>query len=187
MTINEDGMSVWATGTRMTINDEGVTVWSAYTTGASSTALKVIDPADNRNLFEVSGASAGHIFMPGDVQLRSWSDNIAYFGARDSGTDEAIGLSIRTQYLDDAGDPTVRYAMFLSQTGDVAIGGYNINPTADLDIIGDRIRLRTNTPPATAAAAGYTGEIRWGAGKIYLCVSGDGSTGSWVRFSGLSW
>lgn len=63
------------------------------------------------------------------------------------------------------------------------IGVATISPTALFDINSDILRLRTAKTPATAGAAGNTGDIGADANYIYRCVS----TNSWKRAALSVW
>ncbi|MBT9169332.1 MAG: hypothetical protein DDT19_02690 [Syntrophomonadaceae bacterium] len=56
-------------------------------------------------------------------------------------------------------------------------------PTTLLDINSDTLRLRTARTPATAGAAGNTGDICWDANFLYVCVA----TNVWRRASLAAW
>lgn len=46
-------------------------------------------------------------------------------------------------------------------------------PTVKMDINGDALRLRTSSTPASAAAAGDPGTIRWDGSFVHVCVAPD--------------
>lgn len=56
---------------------------------------------------------------------------------------------------------------------DGKIGFATMTPTAIVDINSDILRLRTAKTPATAGAAGNTGDICWDVGNIYVCVAAN--------------
>jgi len=58
-----------------------------------------------------------------------------------------------------------------------------ISPSAALDINSDKIRLRTAKTPASAGAAGNTGDICWDADYIYVCTA----TNTWKRTAIATW
>lgn len=66
-------------------------------------------------------------------------------------------------------------------TGNVGIG--TTIPTALLDVNSDILRLRTAKTPATAGAAGNTGDICWDANYVYVCVA----TNTWKRAAISAW
>jgi len=72
-------------------------------------------------------------------------------------------------------------AMIVTDTGNVGIG--TDIPTAVLDINSDKFRLRTAKTPATAGAAGTTGDICWDSDYIYVCVA----TNTWKRTAISTW
>ena len=57
------------------------------------------------------------------------------------------------------------------------------SPTALLDINSDILRLRTSKTPASASAAGNTGDFCWDANYLYICVA----TNTWRRVAHNSW
>ncbi len=56
-------------------------------------------------------------------------------------------------------------------------------PTAMLDVNSDILRLRTAKTPATADAAGNTGDICWDSGFLYICVGPS----TWKRTAIATW
>jgi len=56
-------------------------------------------------------------------------------------------------------------------------------PTAQLDISSDTIRLRNNRTPASATASGNRGDICWDTNYIYVCVN----TNTWKRTAISTW
>jgi hypothetical protein len=56
-------------------------------------------------------------------------------------------------------------------------------PTKALDINSDSFRLRTAKTPASATAAGETGEICWDANYLYICIA----TNTWRRIAHATW
>ena len=77
---------------------------------------------------------------------------------------------------------------FLIDEGTGNVGFGTGIPTSKLDINSDSIRLRATTTPASATAAGETGQICWDADYIYVCVSG-GTAGNaqWKRTALTTW
>jgi hypothetical protein len=57
------------------------------------------------------------------------------------------------------------------------------SPTKALDINSDSFRLRTAKTPASATAAGETGEICWDANYLYICIA----TNTWRRIAHATW
>jgi hypothetical protein len=55
--------------------------------------------------------------------------------------------------------------------------GADFSPTAMLDIVSDKFRLRTAKTPASSGAAGNQGDICWDANFIYVCYA----TNTWKR------
>lgn len=81
-------------------------------------------------------------------------------------------------YLFDVAS-TYKYRM---QVGRFLING-DETPTAPLDIIGDKIRLRNSSTPASATAAGNVGDITWDSSYIYVCVASN----TWKRSALSTW
>ena len=65
--------------------------------------------------------------------------------------------------------------------GNVGIG--TTTPTAKLDIDSDIFRVRTAKTPASAGAAGNTGDRAWDADYFYICVA----TNTWERTAHATW
>jgi hypothetical protein len=82
-------------------------------------------------------------------------------------------------------DPRQRVA--IDASGNLVLGdhAWNSNPngTAQLDIDGDTLRLRSARTPASAAAAGNQGDICWDADYIYICTATD----TWKRAALATW
>ena len=68
-----------------------------------------------------------------------------------------------------------------ASNGYVGIG--NITATATLDVDSDIFRTRTAKTPASAGAAGNTGDRAWDANFFYLCIA----TNSWRRTAHNVW
>ena len=64
-----------------------------------------------------------------------------------------------------------------------AMGFGTSTPTAQVDLSGDTIRVRTSKTPASAAAAGNAGDICWDASYIYVCTA----TNTWKRSAIATW
>ena len=67
-------------------------------------------------------------------------------------------------------------------TGCVGLGNIT-NPTAILDINSDIFRTRTAKTPASAGAAGNTGDRAWDTNFFYICIA----TNSWRRVAHNVW
>jgi hypothetical protein len=52
-----------------------------------------------------------------------------------------------------------------------------------LDLLGDRVRVRSSKTPASASADGLPGEICWDSDYVYVCVSTD----TWKRAAISTW
>lgn len=79
-------------------------------------------------------------------------------------------------------------AMTVLKNGKVGIG--TISPTELLDVNSNGIRIRTAQTPAASSANGYTGQIVWDVGYIYVCTNGDGpggGTDTWKRSAMSVW
>lgn len=57
------------------------------------------------------------------------------------------------------------------------------SPTADLDIFGQTLRVRTAKTPATATEACSAGTIVWDTGFVYVCTA----TNTWKRAALVTW
>jgi len=89
----------------------------------------------------------------------------------------AAGLANNIIIADGAGNQRLN----IDASGNVGIG--TTTPTEKLDIVSDKIRLRTPNTPASATSAGAVGEICWDANYIYVCVS----TNTWKRTAISTW
>ena len=63
------------------------------------------------------------------------------------------------------------------------IGINTDTPGTTLDINGSAIRIRNNSTPSSASDLGMTGEIRWDANYIYICIATD----TWRRIAHGTW
>lgn len=66
---------------------------------------------------------------------------------------------------------------------DGKVGISTTTPTAKLDVNSDIFRVRTAKTPATAGAAGNTGDRAWDADYFYICVA----TNTWERTAHATW
>lgn len=85
-------------------------------------------------------------------------------------------------------DPSGNQDVLISTIGPTHFNGGNIGigttlPTAKLDINSDIFRVRTAKTPATAGAAGNTGDRAWDADYFYICVA----TNTWERTAHATW
>jgi hypothetical protein len=114
-----------------------------------------------------------------------WQDHLVLEGS-DTGSDWNILVD---SGLTGAQDNALRFkyntgteALCLQTNGNVGIG--TKSPTGSLDINDDEIRIRQSYTPPSMYSTGYTGEICWDSGYIYVCINGDGpggSTDTWGR------
>ena len=63
------------------------------------------------------------------------------------------------------------------------IGINTDTPGTTLDINGSAIRIRNNSTPSSASDLGMTGEIRWDANYVYICIATD----TWRRIAHSTW
>lgn len=66
-------------------------------------------------------------------------------------------------------------------SGNIGVGF--INPTAQLDLSGNTIRLRTHRTPASGSAAGNQGEICFDTVYLYVCIAAN----TWTRVALSPW
>lgn len=131
--------------------------------------------ADDTNI--VGGSTPDIIFM-GTVQS---GDAILYTtGKIYSNFDSDVYSGARLTLAYPTGANTWGDGLSLID-GDIGIG--TIAPSAKLDINSDILRLRTAKTPASAGAAGDTGDICWDATYLYICVAAN----TWERVQHDSW
>lgn len=87
------------------------------------------------------------------------------------------GTQASAPYAIFSTDPNARTYL----NGNVGLG--TTVPTARLDNAGDTYRQRTSRTPASASAAGNTGDICWDANYLYTCVA----TNTWKRSALSTW
>lgn len=120
--------------------------------------------SDNGIRYEGAGDSIAHLFTT------YGTGDIAWFGKSSE-----QGQEVNVEFA-------------ISNNGNVGIG--TTNPTGELDVNGNDIRIRSSQTPASSSADGYTGEIAWDASYIYICTSGDGPGGgidTWKRAVLSTW
>lgn len=71
----------------------------------------------------------------------------------------------------------------LRLTADGRLGLGTGVPSCSLDVNSDTLRLRTARTPATATAAGNTGDICWNATHLFVCTATD----TWRRVAIAAW
>lgn len=89
-----------------------------------------------------------------------------------AGTSPLIGKYV--QYLNRGNQAVVAWEVdWDTGTGQpwFSMGANQGAPTAAIDTAGYNIRIRASNTPATSAAAGNPGEIRWDANYLYVCVA----------------
>lgn len=86
------------------------------------------------------------------------------------------GAAITSAKAGSAGDLPIGFFISGVLAAEILAGG---NPTWS----GDTMRLKTSRTPASASAAGNTGEICWDGSYIYVCVA----TNTWRRAALASW
>lgn len=65
----------------------------------------------------------------------------------------------------------------------LGLGDNNNTPTGVLDVLDDKVRIRTARTPASATASGNQGEIAWDATYLYVCTA----TNTWRRVAHATW
>lgn len=71
----------------------------------------------------------------------------------------------------------------LAVLGDGKVGIGTREPSAQLDVNSDIVRVRTAKTPASASDTGNAGDICWDASYVYVCVA----TNSWKRVAIAAW
>ena len=165
----------------------GQSAGQSNTTGYYNTFIGLSAGQSNttghRNTF--IGQSAGQYQADGTTALES-AQNSIYLGCNAKGYNKsddnsivigfnAVGIGANTVVLGNDSITTT------ALKGDV---GIETNaPTAKLDVNSDILRLRTAKTPASAGAAGNTGDSCWDADYEYRCVA----TNSWTRAAHAAW
>lgn len=128
-----------------------------------------------------SGDSIGLIRFNGgdDTDCVSTAAQIECIIDGTPGSNDMPGSLIFSTTSDGSAVSTER--MRITSAGNVGVG--TNSPTERLDINSDAIRIRTAQTPASAIAAGNTGDICWDSNFIYVCVA----TNTWKRSSLASW
>lgn len=172
---------------------------------AGSVPANALSTDDSGNLVISGGINSGDIVVeknpdiPGDYAsiVVDGKGNGSYLFLVNGDADFA---TTATQfYASDTGVDVLAPAINLYSEGifKVAVGGStgfsintalncaigNLSATAKLDVQGNTIRLRTARTPASATAAGNTGDICWDSNYIYVCVSSN----TWKRTALSTW
>ncbi len=139
-----------------------------------------------------SPAFASFITGVGNSAILSWTNTggnfngyaalgARHFNAGTNGSDSRIYMGTSAASKIELRDwNEIIYATML-KSGLFGLGA--ITPTAPLDVSGDIIRQRTSKTPASAAAAGNTGDWCWDGTYEYRCVS----TNTWQRVARSTW
>ena len=125
--------------------------------------------------------------------LRSTNKNIV-FKTNDAGTTREglrIGGTVPEVVINEGSESLIDFRvessaqthMLFVDGGSDRIGIGTNQPEAALDIASHSIRIQNPRTPISATAAGNTGEIRWDADYIYICVA----TNTWKRAALSSW
>jgi len=113
------------------------------------------------------------------------STSVTQLVAQDSGvvlSSPEIELASDSYFFVNAGG--VRCLLLSGTNGYLSLAvGSPPEPTAQLDISNNTIRLRNSRTPASATASGNQGDICWDANYIYVCVA----TNTWKRTAISTW
>ena len=139
-----------------------------HVSGSDSSTLAIFESPSNPLIMAITGS--GKVVV-GGVYLD------AKLNVSGSDTDKLISLKSDTKnpafYVSGSGDLYVAAKVGIGTTA----------PLVALDVNDDTIRIRTANTPSSASALGATGEIRWDANYIYICISTD----TWRRIAHASW
>jgi len=113
------------------------------------------------------------------------STSVTQLVAQDSGvvlSSPEIELASDSYFFVNAGG--VRCLLLSGANGYLSLAvGSPPEPTAQLDISNNTIRLRNSRTPASATASGNRGDICWDTNYIYVCVA----TNTWKRTAISTW
>jgi hypothetical protein len=113
------------------------------------------------------------------------STSVTQLVAQDSGvvlSSPEIELASDSYFFVNAGG--VRCLLLSGTNGYLSLAvGSPPEPTAQLDISNNTIRLRNSRTPASATASGNRGDICWDTNYIYVCVA----TNTWKRTAISTW
>ena len=129
--------------------------------GLVKLAFDTSTPSANAGLGRIAFTDNGHVEASTISGIRDSS------GTWTSGTSQPSALAFSTT-ADGASSPTER--MRISNDGAVKIAG-------------DNFQIATSKTPASATAAGTTGQIAWDASYIYVCTA----TNTWKRAAIATW
>jgi len=104
--------------------------------------------------------------------------NLYYYASFIESANNAATFTMGPVYTTD---PTVFPRPEVSFQHRVGIG--ITEPTTQLDISGNGMRIRTPRTPASATAPGNVGDICWDAGFVYVCTA----TNTWRRSALTAW
>ena len=163
----------------------------SFTTGSANSALGFLSMSKtttgDQNAAFGNAALGGLVSGNYNVAIGSnsggeISDNSALSGADDS---IFIGTNTRANANGESNQIVIGNYVTGGGTNTVSIGNNGITDNYfNGDVHADGFRLNAlQAPPASASAAGTTGEIRIDANFIYVCVA----TNTWVRAPLSSW
>ncbi|MDD2702835.1 MAG: hypothetical protein PHC33_02345 [Candidatus Omnitrophica bacterium] len=171
---------------------EKVRIDSSGNVGIGTTA-----PGNKLNVASANaGSSVGDLSLIGITNTDTTNNNTIGFGFSQANASGAIqtvaGIDlVGVSHADGAQSGALAFAtrnagswgerLRIDPSGNVGIG--TTNPSAALDVNSNIIRVRTAKTPASATAAGNTGDICWDANYVYICVA----TNTWKRAALSAW
>lgn len=118
---------------------------------------------NTKGLMSLNGAGTAARFVYGDA------GNNAYFTALASDGDTYVYAGGGVGFV------------IKNTSGRVGIG--TASPTAKLDVMGDKLRLRIAKTPSSANDTGNEGDMCWDTSYLYVCTA----TNTWKRISLNTW